>query len=179
LPIERIHWSLVADDIAPPAVVGPCVAVLPAPTDHDVCFSAQGFTDLADSDESWDQQFAELVSRLFTALSRVGSASLVAGEIPERRVGWLRQREAGTLQDALVCAARDDNFAPCTVGFGSPVRAQLTAADGHSIVFVQPGPNVPFEEVLVAAAAGLPLVRTDLNWRLLAPEHHRLTRRCS
>jgi hypothetical protein len=179
LPIERIHWSLVPKSAAPPAIAGPCVAIWPGPVDYDACFSAQGFTDFADSDATWNRQFAEIVSRLFTGFSRAGNPSLVAGEIPVRRVGWLRRREMGTLQDALLCAARNDNFRPCTVGFGSPVQAQLTASDGHPIVFVQPGADLPVEDVLAGAAAGLPLVRTDLNWKLLAQEHHRLIRRCS
>ena len=179
MPIERIHWSLIPEGIAPPGIVGPCAAILPGPANHDACLSAHGFTDFADSDETWDQQFDELVSRLFTAFRRAGDPSLVAGELPVRRTGWLRRQEVGTLEEALVCASRDDNFRPCTVGFGSPVQAQLTASDGHPIVFVQPGAQVRVEVVVVFAAGGLPLVRTDLDWERLAPEHHRLTRRCS
>jgi hypothetical protein len=176
LPIERIHWSVVPKSVAPPAVIGPCVAIWPGPTAYDACFSAQGFSDFADSDATWNRQFAEIVSRLFNWLSRAGNPSLMAGEIPVRRVGWLRPHQMGTLQDALSCAACDDSFRPCTVGFGSPVQAQLTASDGHPIVFVQPGASFPVEDVVAGAAAGLPLVRTDLNWEPLAPEHHRLTR---
>ncbi len=106
-------------------------AVWPSPVDHDACFEAAGFRDFADSDEDWDADFACLVQQVMGGLEKVGIAKLNTGEYPIER-GHRRE----SLVDALIAAATDDNFQPCTVTFEETPRAFLRTSDGHRILWV-------------------------------------------
>jgi hypothetical protein len=122
--------------------------IWPSPVDHDVCFQEAGFDDFADSDGEWDSGFALLVEDVLGVLGALGVARLIEGEYPTER-GRMRK----TFCDALVAAARDDNFAPCVVVFGEPARGFIRTSNGHPILW------------LVLADAGAAEVREKLGAR--------------
>jgi len=175
--IERIHWSIVPEQLAPPGIDGVCAAVWPAPLDQDACFSAAGFAEFADSDAQWELDFERFVARLYSLCGRAGNAVPIGGEhtVSKGRWPWRRTRVL-SVEEALLFAASDDSSLPCTIRFGSPARAQLTTSDGHRVVFVQPGTAFDLGQLVREIAAGLPIVQTDLDWSLLAPEKWRLGR---
>jgi hypothetical protein len=96
------------------------------------------------------------MERALQALGRDGNGTLTTGEYPMER-GRLRE----SLADALLAAAGDDNFRPCTVAFGEPARSFLRTSDGHPVLWV----GLATGEPSVTAVTGDLEVRVmDLDW---------------
>lgn len=158
-----MNWG----EVAPPGPAwapghGRLWAVWPSPVDHDACFAAAGFTDFADTDAAWDAEFDGMLARGLAALSDLGDAALVAGEYPTER-GQPRV----SLRDALLAAARDDNFPPCVVAFGEPALASMRTSHGHPIVWVWKATG-SVGGLVGRMADGRDVGRCDLDWdRLL------------
>jgi hypothetical protein len=131
-------------------------ALWPSPVDHDSCFEQAGFDDFADSDDEWNSGFALLVEDVVRVLGRLGVARLAEGEYP-------RGRPRETLGDALVAAARDDNFAPCVVVFGEPAQGLVRTSDGHPILWMALA-NGGAEEARHAIGARYALQTRSLKW---------------
>ena len=132
MKIVRVNWSEITD--ARPSwssASGRLCAIWPSPVDHDACFEAAGFSDFSDTDAAWDAEFAAFVETTLAVLGEMGTPVLTEGEYPLDR-----GRSRGSLRDALVAAARDDNFRPCVVGFGEPVVASVRTSDGHPILWI-------------------------------------------
>lgn len=122
MKIARVHWAEITE--ARPSwssASGRLYAIWPSPIDHDACFAAAGFSDFGDSDEAWDAEFAEFVEKTLAVLGEIGKA---------------RGGPRASLRDALIAAARDDNFPPCVVSFGEPVVASVRTSDGHPILWI-------------------------------------------
>jgi hypothetical protein len=162
--LRKIHWSSIESapiDGLPP----PFFCIWPEPIDADACFQSAGFSAFADSDELWDAEFNRLVNDLFLYLREFGSPQIVHGELPVER-HFLHQR-IGSIQDALVCAATDDQFPPCVIGFGNPTRAAIAATDGHPIFWLG-GLDSP-KSLLAAVARGRECTQTTLTWSAIWP----------
>lgn len=162
--IIRVHYSQV-----PTSEALNRFAVWPEPVDHDVCFQKAGFTAFADTNDTWDAEFDKLFDRLFSTLEERGPARLAGGELPVRRTGFLKPKEVGSLLMALLCAAQDDQFPPCSVEFGDPVSARVTTSDGHPILWIELSNAADFSSILTTVADGLPVCETSLEWELLLP----------
>lgn len=144
-------------------------AIWPEPIGHDACFVKAGFRCFADLDETWDADFEALVDRIFKALEEDGPARLVSGELPVRRAGFFWREETGSIRDALLCAAADDQFSPLLVEFGTPAQARVTTSDGHPIFWVELADPSSFEHLLKTVAGTLPCTETVLSWKPLLP----------
>jgi hypothetical protein len=137
-------------------------ALWPSPVDHDLCFGQAGFSDFDDNDDAWHTAFAELINDLLAALHAYGRPLLNAGsEYPIERG---RRRE--TLQEALLAAASDDNFRPCTVSFGSPPRALVRTSDGHPILWIALETGA-FDQLLALADHYGGAHKLELDWSKL------------
>jgi len=169
--IRSLHWDEVpgagAKWLADPA--GRLLALIPGPADHDVCLQDAGFGDFADSDEAWQAEFSSLVAAVLDWAAPYGQARLASGAYPVWRnaLGRLAgRREEPTIVDAVVRAALDDAFAPCSVEFGDPVRVVVRTADAHPIVWVwELSPEQASETLVIMLASGRQTQRTRLEWR--------------
>lgn len=145
-------------------------ALWPEPVDHDLCFEKAGFTQFADSDESWDADFESLAERLLHALRNNGTMRLVSGERAVSRTGLFRRPEVGSLLQTLIFAAQDDQFPICILEFGQPASARISVGHGHPIFWVELLDTTVFPAVLNDAANKLPVAESMLQWEMLLPE---------
>ena len=151
--IHSLHWDEpeLEVPIAWAPGLGRVLAIWPAPIDQDACFAAAGFRDFADSNPRWDVEFTDLLRSLVHFLERTG-----------------RARATPKLFDALVAAARDDQFPPCVVQFGDPVQAIIRTSNGHPLFWVWTSGIGPERAQLLASVAGdRPVVNTRLDWNAL------------
>jgi len=67
--------------------------------------------------------------------------------------------------------ARDDQFTPCHVDFGAPMRASLHASDGHPILWIWLHEAVAgdWPDHLNTVARGRRVIETTLRWDVLRP----------
>ena len=160
--VEKINWGQVGP--ARPAwadASGQLWAIWPSPVDHDACFAAAGFNEMADTDAAWDDDFSELLERLLTALKTFGEPRLVEGEYPCQG-----RRVSTSLREALFAAATNDHFPPCIVSFGEPAQASVRTSDGHPILWLWTSEALGIDRLLTAAA-GLPVREAALQWDAL------------
>ena len=160
--IVKVHWGKVGE-------VGPlrCYAVWPQPVDHDRCFEQAGFTLFADSDAVWDESFFNLVANIVDTLEPFGALRVVEGELPVQGSRLLRAAFRGSIVDALVCAATNDQFPACSVEFGLAPEARIRTSDGHPILWITLRAPRSIEELLSRFVDGVPTVETNLNWSIL------------
>jgi hypothetical protein len=174
--IERIHWGRIGvrcflDE------PGDLFAVWPEPVDADGCFEEAGFNGFADSDESWDAEFETILQGVLATFQAHGSP-IVTGDPPvlslldrldallfRKRVPELR------LSQWLALVTSNDNFTPCRVDFGAPVRASVFVSDGHPIVWIWLHESVSsvWQDHLNTLAAGRNIIETTLRWDRLLP----------
>jgi hypothetical protein len=162
--ISRLNWDEVKE--ARPAwspQSGRLYAIWPSPVDHDQCFEAAGFSDFGDSDDTWDRDFADLVARLLDALAGMGKTVLREGEYPVDR-----GRTRVSCRDALIAAARDDNFPPCVVGFGDPPNASVRTGEGHAILWTWVAHDADVDRFLGELAGDREIVKKTMKWEKLA-----------
>lgn len=176
--IHSLHWAEIPVDGAVHTWVpgpGRILVLWPAPIDHDACFAAAGFSDFADSDETWDAEFAGMVGSLVRFLERFGEARLQSGDSAREggvlaalgRALGARRQELGPA-NAILVAARDDNIPPCEVHFGVPVRAVLRTSNGHPLLWVWSNASGLVREELLAAIGGhRAMPNTSLDWTML------------
>jgi hypothetical protein len=93
MKIARVNWAEITD-VRPAwsSGSGRLCAIWPSPVDHDACFAAAGFSDLGDTDEVWDAEFAELVETTVAVLGGIGKPVLTEGESSSSRGGTGRGR---------------------------------------------------------------------------------------
>ena len=171
--ITQLHWACIGEEHKPLKRQGPCIALWPEPIDSDDCFAKAGFNRFEDSGDQWDREFLATCSKIFNALAHQGTPRLLSGELPMEKMGFFKQKQ-GTLLEALECAAQDDQFPPCCVGFGESADVFLVTSDGHPIFWIYPGPNIRPEDWLQSLNLGFGLENTDLDWSLLAPNSQRI-----
>jgi hypothetical protein len=135
-------------------------ALWPSPVDHDVCFAAAGFTDLADTDDDWSAELAQLIERLLAALGP-DTPRLSAGEYPAHR-----GRARTSLADALLAAASNDAFPACVVVAGEPAHSLLRTSNGHPIIWIARAEG-ELTAILAAVAGGLELRELELDFSRL------------
>ena len=163
MSIQRLNWGSVGPARPPWAdASGRLWAVWPSPVDHDACFDAAGFSEMADTDAAWHDGFSELLERLLTTFEAFGEPRLTEGEYPRQG-----RRVFRSLRDALLAAATDDNFPPCVVSFGEPARASVRTSDGHPIVWLWTDATPSIDVLLPPVAAGLPTREVALRWEVL------------
>ncbi|HSB71804.1 MAG TPA: hypothetical protein VLT62_20940 [Candidatus Methylomirabilis sp.] len=150
----RPHWSLPS---------GRLYAIWPSPVDQDLCFDAAGFADFGDSDAVWHRDFADLVARVLESLAQLGTAILREGEYPVDR-GCTRV----SCRDALIAAATDDNFPPCVVGFGDPLKASVRTSDGHALLWTWLSEGVSMDAVVTRLASDHETKHMTMQWEKLA-----------
>ena len=186
--IRQLHWNVLPAEIAPQALPGyeVVVAVWPAPVDADACFRDAGFADFADSDDTWDRQWQEVIERAFRSLEPLGLARLSKGiEVYEIcKSGLIRQlievmglvrppmkRVPLSVLEQVFVASDDDQFGDVLVDFGLPAKASLSAGSGHPILWVGlRGQCGLTPEILVEGLAeNHPITRTSLKWEMLIP----------
>jgi hypothetical protein len=158
--IRVLHWDELALSAVPELAAhsdGRVLVLVPAPIDHDECFASAGFTDFADTDDDWYAEFSALVWRLFQFLEQAGPARLPLG-----------RSTLATPVEAIVAAARDDNFPASVVHFGSPTQASVSASAGHPLLWLWSARDrFDDHELLSSTAGSLELVRTRLDWSAL------------
>jgi hypothetical protein len=147
--------------------VGGAVAVWPSPVDHDVCFQAAGFTEFADTDEEWHEEFEGIVNRVIAWCTAAGQPRIT------RFVG-IKGVPNPSVRDALLASARDDQFIVSVVSFGETLT--VVTADGHPIIWLcgLPGSR-SIEGALVEFAGEKLLRRVTLDWPRLMPDQVRPT----
>ena len=159
---QRMNWAeLVTGSAAWCPSAWRVWALWPSPVDHDSCFQSAGFEDFDDTDEAWDSEFGAWVAEVVAALETRGTARLAHGEYP-----LARGRRCESLGEALVAAARDDNFSDCVVTFGAPERASLRTSDGHAILWLADAAG-DIAKVLEIAARYGELRQKQLDWEKL------------
>lgn len=170
---RTIHWSSL--DSAPvEGLPAPFFCVWPEPVDHDLCFEEAGFTAFADSDAAWDADLSQLVDDLLSYLGAFGKPCLIRGDLPVKR-RFLRSR-TGSIADALVCAATDDQFQGCLIGFGKATSTAIAASDGHPIFWL--GGLDSLNSLLTVVARGRECAQTTLTWSAIWPSRKHLTSSC-
>jgi len=167
--IRRLHWGRLGDESNGPAA-GTLFALWPEPIDSDPCFQAAGFCVFEDSDEQWHAEFDQLAAHLAVTLTAAAGALVDAAPATAVAGCWPRVRRR-TLDpvEHLVFAAKDDQWLPCRLEFGSPVAAVLTASNGHPIFWIWLGSELAMRwpEHLHRFAALLPVIETPLQWSCL------------
>lgn len=164
-PIARLHWTdLPATPTDWTPAGGRLRALWPEPIDYDACFQELGFTACADSDAAWDDDFAALVQRVVAHLAQLGSAAQLHGVLP-------RNAPPAAPVDALLAAARDDQFPPCVIGLGAPPGACVATSDGHPMLWVWTAAAA--DDLLPAVAGSWPVAETPLALAPLLPRVHR------
>ena len=161
--IERLNWGWVGPARPPWAPAsGRLWALWPSPVDHDACFEAAGFHDMADTDATWEDDFCGVLGRLLTAFDAFGASWLTEGAYPRRG-----RRVFMSPRDVLLAAATDDAFPPCIVSFGEPARASVRTSDGHPLFWLWLDGGASIEAFLPRVAAGLPTREAVLGWEQL------------
>ena len=174
MAIEAIHWGDVGDR-GYRGDRGRLFALWPAPVNHDVCFRNAGFDRFADTDDAWDADFAIVIQDLLAALRAHGSPVVTGEPIFRRRlIDRLLGKRVPTLalHEQLALVARDDQWLPCHVDFGEPVRAVVCVSDGHPILWIWLHQDLAnaWQDHLHAIARGGTLIETTLRWEVLLPE---------
>ena len=170
-----IHWSHVLGDCARryAAEGSGLFALWPSPVKCDGCFRNAGFTDFADSDEQWDAQAADLLSRLLAELSSFGPPRLVS--VPAKKQWSLidrifRQPDPIDIREQIEAPIQWDELPDCIVAFGES-GVVLRTGLGHYLFWIVL-PNVEsdsFEALARRVANSHPLARTELKWEHLIP----------
>jgi len=174
MPIESVRWGALGDRTYHDER-GCLFALWPEPVDHDACFESAGFDRFADTDRAWDAEFAIIIQDLLATLAVHGSP-VVTGEplVQHPLIGRLFRKRAPRLPlpEQIALVAHDDQFAPCHVDFGSPVRAAIHVSDGHPILWVWLRRDVAngWPGSLSALARGHTTIETTLRWEVLVPE---------
>lgn len=172
--IERIHWGHVGIRYCSDEP-GSLFAVWPEPVDRDVCFEKAGFDRFADSDQTWDADLESVLQGVLTTLGKYGEP-VVNGDPPAWRQS-LKDRVLGKrapdlrLSEQVALVAHDDQFAPCRVDFGLPIRAAIFVSDGHPIVWIWLHHDVApaWQDHLKALADARDVTATTLHWNHLLP----------
>ena len=172
--IERIHWGRIGIHRFH-SERGILFGLWPEPIDSDACFEKAGFERFADSDETWDIDFEGVLQSVLTTLASHGNPS-VTGDRPVWRqslVARLLRKQVPELRVAehLALVSHDDQFAPCRVDFGTPVRAVAFVSDGHPIVWIwlDQTAATAWPEHLKAFACDRDILETILRWEHLLP----------
>lgn len=174
MAIEAMHWGDVGDR-SYQGDRGRLVALWPDPVDHDACFARAGFDRFADTDAAWDTDFAIIIQDVLAALRNYGSQVVIGEPIFQRPlIDRLLRKRVPTLalHEQIALVARDDQWAPCHVDFGSPVRAVVCVSDGHPILWIWLHQDLAnaWHDHLVTIARGRTLIETTLRWDVLLPE---------
>jgi hypothetical protein len=172
--IESIHWGSIGVRCCH-GEPGSLFALWPGPVDHDLCFESAGFDRFADSDEAWDADFESILQGVLATLGSYGNP-VVTGDRPVWKQSLvarlLRERapELG-LPEQLALVSRDDQFGPCRLDFGLPVRAAIYVSDGHPIVWIWLHQTVAsaWQSDLRTFAGGRNAIETTLRWDHLLP----------
>ncbi|HEX7899354.1 MAG TPA: hypothetical protein VF950_16430 [Planctomycetota bacterium] len=177
--IRLLNWAPVSGQFVKQwaHAAGNLYAIWPSPVDHDQCFQNAGFFDYADSDDSWDGDFAGLTIRLVANLELLGSPSLKrSSRWYWRSLIWKRTPREILLHE-LILAAHDDRT-ECLVEFGSRPQAIVHVDGGHPIWWLYAGAKNEDWVVELARlmANGLPVQRTDLQWDRFRPTVEPVTR---
>jgi hypothetical protein len=180
--IDAICWDEIPAERFPawPGTSGVVAALWPSPVDGDYCFAQDGFSQFADSDEQWDQQWRRVVQQLVDALGRFGRPRLPNGNDVlrhpmrgwwDRLLPWDPPTEAVDLPlvDRVILSTEDDRLPHAVVQFGEPPVATLRAGNGHPLLWVAgaPGEMLPGEDLARKISEGRPVVRHQLRWKCL------------
>lgn len=185
--IRAIHWCQLPSDQRVSGISDDktVFAIWPAPVDADACFAEAGFLDFADSDELWDSEWRSILHQTIASMSVVGTGIIVQpisaikevrgclfGEMLHRLLSR-RPTHWELPDDALTqieLATSDDRYGRVIVQFGEPARATLVAGDGHPILWIGiAAGEVRTDAILVAAAAGRPILQRNLKWNAILP----------
>ena len=186
--IRRLHWNLLPAEVAS-RLLPECevvMAVWPAPMDADFCFSEAGFADFEDSDDTWDQQWREVIERAFLMLERFGPARLSKGiEVYEIcQSGLIRRlieilglvnpptkRVQLSVLEQVIVAADDHHFGDVVINFGQPTKASLRVGQGHPVLWIgfRRGCVWAPKTLVENLAEKRPVERTPLKWEVLIP----------
>jgi hypothetical protein len=180
--IKAICWDEIPAERLPawPEPSKVVAALWPSPVNHDYCFAQDGFTQFADSDEQWDEEWRRVVHQLVNALGRFGRPQLRNGKDVlqyrkrgwwDRLIPWDPRTEAVELPpvDRVLLSARDDRLPHALVQFGEPPAATLRAGNGHPVLWVAaaPGVRIPGEDLAREVSEGRPVNRHQLRWNCL------------
>jgi hypothetical protein len=173
-----VHWAPIPQSQAQQlATAGTQLfALWPAPVNYDACFTAAGFTIFEDNDTEWDTQADALLERLLAQLEATYGAPQLCSPPSSHHVAWyvrpFRKPQQLRLIQQIMLPIAWDSLPDCVVAFGG--RARLICGNGHHMFWlILPETDVPQMETWLAdICAGVPCVRTDLQWRHLLARHH-------
>jgi hypothetical protein len=172
--IRTLHWDEVGDVEATawvPASGGRAIVLLPGPANRDLCLREAGLDDFGDPDDQWESDFVALVRRSLELGACRGEPRLADGGYPVRDSFWSRllcRQPPPSLIDAVLAAARDDNFRPCRIEFGVPAEVALRSAHGHHMLWLWERVPERSAEETVSLLAGWRTQRSRLKWKGLA-----------
>jgi hypothetical protein len=167
--IRCLHWGRVGDE-PDCGTTGTLFALWPEPVGHDACFQAAGFRAFEDSDAQWDAEFDRVAERLVAELTAAAGAPVDAAPAMARAGRWpvVSERRLDPVEH-LAAAAKDDQWPPCRLEFGSPVAAVITTRDGHPMFWIWLALDLAalWRESLRRVASQRLAVETSLRWSCL------------
>lgn len=144
----NVHWSKVQE------TEDNCelFALWPSPVSADECFQAAGFSDFGDGDDSWEENAANLLTRLLEQLATFGELELLNKPVEEPQ-SWLRRifrgkvkRPVYPLRQQIELSLQWDNLPDCLVKFGDKGVTMRTGSGHHLFWITLPlASPVPFQ----------------------------------
>jgi hypothetical protein len=186
--IRTLNWGIVPPDQRPRWVLpeGTLLALWPTPVDSDVCFCEAGFDEFADSDDAWDRDWQNIVTRTIDVLRLRGTVRLRNEadvlEVRKRRplewlLPWRQPTRTVTLsaEERIFLSTRDDRIPPAVVEVGDPPAVLLRVSDGHPLLwldFVTGLTETDANALICQIAGGRPVQRRELRWDCLTGRSH-------
>ena len=155
-------------------------AIWPSSVDSDACFAAAGFTEFEDTDSDWDANWATLIERIVSGLSRYGEPVIQNSVSASVRTSWWDRIWSGrftdskqdlTLVQQMVLTTTENSFETAVVGFGLEANLTLICGDGHPILWLQvkDGTDWSFSALIDAISVDCRQQRLSLDWQQLIP----------
>jgi len=123
-------------------------AIWPTPVDHDVCFKEAGFTKFDDSDETWDNDFSNIVQIIF-----------------------LHFHIADNLKEPLLLASQYDDRPYFIHNLHHPFNVRIVVTDGHPIIWIWMEKDL-IDDLLQKIEEYKSTKKVVLDWNKLIPEEH-------